>query len=467
MFTLSIDVEAESKDCFILQIIFLWTFWDGSDCSKRLLELRIRFKARPPNRRECFNLKEMVQDRMQPAKRPLKRSYAPAFLSLTALLCVGCASPGPPKPPSLHLPQLVKDLSAARIGGHVLLRWTTPSRTTDDMDIKGALTAELCREADPKPSTPAARLTACAPVRRLPVVPGPSEVTDTLPAALQADPVVLLTYRIQIFNSTGHSAGESTVLAYAAAGQAPAAVASLQATAAEQGAILEWHSAAPQGSTTELIDLKRIDLSAPPSEKKAKPATIQTPKRSKSSQPKSAEEHSNEVHLRASGTAASPTAATTGTVDTTATMGETYTYTAHRIRAVTLAGRQLEIQSDPSSVVTLVMRDTFPPKVPTGLATISGASAGANAGPYIDLSWEPNSESDLAGYRVYRQLARPDGSPQGPLARLTAVPIAVPAYRDVAVAAGQGYIYSVTAVDAAGNESAPSAKALEVVEPSH
>jgi fibronectin type 3 domain-containing protein len=111
------------------------------------------------------------------------------------------------------------------------------------------------------------------------------------------------------------------------------------------------------------------------------------------------------------------------------------------------------------------MRDTFPPKPPTGLATIPGASDAANGSPaasYIDLSWEPNSETDLTGYFVYRQLARPNGDPQGPLAKLTSLPIATPSYRDVAVAPGQRYIYSVTAVDASGNESAPSAKAQEV-----
>jgi fibronectin type 3 domain-containing protein len=111
------------------------------------------------------------------------------------------------------------------------------------------------------------------------------------------------------------------------------------------------------------------------------------------------------------------------------------------------------------------MRDTFPPKSPTGLATIPGLSDAANGSPtaaYIDLSWEPNSEPDLAGYLVYRQLARPNGDPQGPLGKMTPLPIAAPAYRDVAVAPGQRYIYSVTAVDASGNESAPSAKAQEV-----
>jgi len=375
----------------------------------------------------------------------------------------------------LRLPQLVNDLSAERVGDRIILRWTTPSRTTDDLEIKGSMTAELCRVTDIIPSTPAVGPTSCAPVRHLPVSPGPSQVDDTLPPALQSDPPLLLTYRIRIFNSTGHSAGDSTTAAYAAAGAAPAPFASLRATASEQGAVLEWKSVVgPAKSSADEIDLRRIDLSTPPrTEKKATPAIQRSGKsssKSKSAQPRRSEDASpNEVHLRAPDSVASSTRDTVGTVDTTAVMGDIYTYTAQRVRAVTLGSRKLEIASLPSALVTLAMRDTFPPKPPTGLATISGnaspdpAVEGAKPQPYIDLSWEPNTEPDLAGYRVYRQLSRPDGSPQGPLARLTALPIAVPAYRDVAVRPGQGYIYTVTAVDAAGNESAPSAKTLESV----
>ena len=152
-----------------------------------------------------------------------------------------------------------------------------------------------------------------------------------------------------------------------------------------------------------------------------------------------------------------------GTVDSTAATGRTYTYSVHRVRTVRLGKHELEMQSEASSRLTLAMADTFPPKIPNGLASISGttsAGAGSEPAPYIDLSWEPNGEADLAGYRVYRQLARPDGSPQGPLARLTHTVITVSTYRDVAVRAGQGYIYTVTAVDAAGNESAPVGKGL-------
>jgi hypothetical protein len=406
----------------------------------------------------------------------------PAILLLVAFICFGCASPGPPRPPSLRLPQLVNDLSAERLGGRVVLRWTTPSRTTDDLDIKGPMTAELCRQADTRSSPAAARPTACAPVLRLPVLPGPSEATDILPPAFQADPVKLLAYHVQLFNSAGHSAGNST-MAFTPAGAAPQPVALLRAAASEQGAVLEWsspepgaaqpNSAAAGTSPGDLIDLKRIDLSAPPPPgREPKPAAVQphgkSAARSKSPQSKKpADEAPNEAHLRAPDSPSGARPGTAGTVDTTAAMGSTYTYVAQRVRVVTIEGRKLEIASEPSAPVTLAMRDTFPPKPPSGLATISGtaapdpALAAASPQPYIDLSWEPNTEPDLAGYRVYRQLARPDGSPQGPLARLTPLPIAVPAYRDVAVRPGQGYIYSVTAVDAAGNESAPSAKALE------
>ena len=410
----------------------------------------------------------MPPDRVQPRKIAAKNPAASSLLLFAAVFCVACANPGPPKPPSLHLPEIVKDLQAERAGDRVLLHWTTPSRTTDDAEIKGVMTAEICREVGARPLTPVARATACAPVRRLAVTPGPSEVADLLPPALQAEPATLLTYRVQIFNSTGHSAGDS-MGSYAAAGAAPLAVASLRATASELGAILEWQRAAP--ASASLIDLKRIDLSAAQSPKKSdKPRTTRPPGKGKSAPPP--KPHANEpdeVHLR------TPDAAS-GTVDATATLGSSYTYIAERVRQVTLGNHTLEIHSEPSAPVTIAMRDTFPPKSPLGLAAISGFANphgdAANAGqanpapvPYIDLSWEPNSEIDLAGYRVYRQLARPDGSPQGPLARLTESLLTAPAYRDVAVRPGQGYIYTVTAVDAAGNESAPSAKALETISP--
>ena len=373
---------------------------------------------------------------------------------MVALIFTGCANPGPPKPPSLHLPALVNDLSAERIGNRVILRWTTPSRTSDDLIVKGSMTAQICRETGPRPGIPAARPAVCAPVLRLVVSPGPSELVESLPQSLCSSLDVLLTYRVEILNSIERSAGNSRP-AFAAGGNAPPPIDSFNVTASEHGAVLEWATAGKQAS--DEVEITRTGVSSPPVAPKPAKVAKTSGKRGKSAAP----EHSRppipgQIHLRTP----EPPA---GTVDTTAKFGETYTYTAERLRAVSFGAQSLEIHSEPSSPVTIAMRDTFPPRIPSGLAAIPAEDNAAAR--YIDLSWEPNTEADLAGYFVYRQLARPNGDPQGPLARLTQSPVTTPAFRDVAVNAGQRYIYWVTAVDASGNESAPSAKAQETVTP--
>jgi hypothetical protein len=354
----------------------------------------------------------------------------------------------------------------------VLLRWTTPSMTTDGLAVKGAMTAQICREVGQR-SGGAAPRGPCAPILRLAVAPGPSQVSDILQGGLRSDPVMLLVYRVQILNSAERTAGDSGP-ALAAAGSAPAPVEDLKATPGEHGAVLEWD--AVSGKRSGVVELKRVDLSAPPStEKAAKPLGNPVARpggRNKPAGAKASGEHPDEVRLRSPETANAGNQSNAGTVDATAKTGDTYTYIAQRVRSVSVGGHDLEIRSEPSGSVTLAFRDIFPPARPTGLATIPGfaPATGQMDGQhptatvlYIDLSWEANNETDLSGYLVYRQVANADGLPQGSILKLTPSPIAVPAYRDVAVNPGQRYIYQVTAVDASGNESAPSAKAQDVV----
>jgi Glycosyl hydrolase family 26 len=71
------------------------------------------------------------------------------------------------------------------------------------------------------------------------------------------------------------------------------------------------------------------------------------------------------------------------------------------------------------------------------------------AGGEVRLSWPAGAEPDLSVYRVYR--APPDGGWQ------EAGTAEVAAYTDSGLAPGERYGYRITAVDAAGNESAPSA----------
>jgi hypothetical protein len=414
-----------------------------------------------------------------------RRRLASVGAALLAAFAAGCASPGPPHPPTLNLPQIVKDLAADRVGDQVNLHWTTPSKTTDNLDIKGPITAEICRLVPSGPSsspTPPASSHAptCTPVQRISVQPGPSQATETLPRPLTLDPVALLTYRVQLFNRRGHSAGLSPE-AFAAGGAAPPPVENLRATTIRTGAMLEWQ---PQ-TTSASVELDRfLDGAAVPTKKTAqpKPATKPLTKTRTKTKPKPASKTTPptpaptakppfqgtpaapaEVKLRASG---QPSDAG-GTIDRTAESGQTYHYTAQRVRSVTLDGptpattHKLELRSTVSPPITVLLRDTFPPSAPTGLAAIPGGTTPADRS--IDLSWEPNTDSDLAGYIVYRQQISPTGALTGPSTRLNSTPVPGPAFRDQTAASGQRYAYRVTAIDTAGNESAPSADVQETL----
>ena len=94
-----------------------------------------------------------------------------------------------------------------------------------------------------------------------------------------------------------------------------------------------------------------------------------------------------------------------------------------------------------------VVVDNTPPAAPVGLtANLVGADGQVN--------WNPNSESDLLGYLLYRDghLVNFSGSP--PL-DLRAAALTDTTYADVAVANGQ-HVFVVHAIDRAGNISPPS-----------
>jgi fibronectin type 3 domain-containing protein len=117
----------------------------------------------------------------------------------------------------------------------------------------------------------------------------------------------------------------------------------------------------------------------------------------------------------------------------------------------------LELASEFSAPVRVEAKDIFPPETPTGLAAV--ATAGEDgAAPAIDLSWQPVTDADLAGYAVYRR--------EGEAAwqRIsTSEPLAPPAFHDTQVQSGHSYRYAVSAIDQGGHESARSAEAVETV----
>lgn len=393
-----------------------------------------------------------------------KRSGA-ALLALCAGLA-GCASPGPPLPPSLKLPEVVAATSftATRVGDAVTLHWTTPTRTTDKLLIAGPITAVICRNLPPaapaQPAPPASKAPPCAEVQRLSVTPGPSDAVDPLPAPLTVGPARLLAYRVELLNAAGRTAGPSAPV-FAAAGAAPGSIEDFSGEATKPGALLRWRPAAGSGET---VELDRTTVEAP-----AAAPTTAAPAR-KTGLPGETKEPA-ELRFQAGNIDAG------GARDRTALIGRTYSYTAQRVRTVELSGQALELRSAPSAAVTVPVRDVFPPEVPAGLVAVPGffypsdqrspgtpgfAGEAAAQHPAIDLSWEPDVEPRVAGYRVYR---REDSS--GAWQLLTPDLVGVAAYHDATVVAAHTYTYRVTAVSTAGNESAPSPEAVETAPTAH
>jgi hypothetical protein len=134
---------------------------------------------------------------------------------------------------------------------------------------------------------------------------------------------------------------------------------------------------------------------------------------------------------------------------------QSYDYKLTGVTTVSIPGKQaVEIQGDDSQVVRVFAHDVFPPQPPTGLQAVF-SSVGQR--PFVDLSWDPNMEPDLAGYNVYR---KPNGQPEQ---KLNKDVLKAPSFRDENIVPGETYIYSVDAVDLRGNRSSRSAESLESI----
>jgi hypothetical protein len=137
--------------------------------------------------------------------------------------------------------------------------------------------------------------------------------------------------------------------------------------------------------------------------------------------------------------------------------GQVYEYRAQRVVRVSVDGQTVELAGPLSAPVQVEAKDIFPPAVPTGLAAV--ATAGENGTETaIDLSWQPVTDSDLAGYAVYRRESEGEWQRISP-----AQPLVPPAFHDPQVQPGHTYHYAVTAIDQGGHQSARSAQAEETV----
>jgi hypothetical protein len=359
------------------------------------------------------------------------------LLTLSAAAFVGCGVPGIPKPPSLDLPEPVTDLHAVRKGESVYLDWTVPSETTDRLAVRHPGVTRICRSPDPAMrecanpvgEVPAPQVSGASP--RQTKVPKPTaklqaNYRDDLPQALLVEnPAAQIFYAISVLNENGRSAGISNVVRVPALAALPPS-SDFRPQVAAEGVVLSWSAIPSVPETPGLQHMYRV-YRRPEGE--------------------NADTVAGEVPLDAS--------SAPQLVDHSFEWEKTYFYRATVVSVIHEAGKpEIQFEGDDTPAVKVFAHDVFPPAVPSGLQAVF---SGAGQQPFIDLIWAPDTEADLAGYNVFRHEV---GSEP---AKINTELAKTPAFRDMNVAPGKTYIYSVSAVDVRGNESSRSQEASEAV----
>jgi hypothetical protein len=348
-----------------------------------------------------------------------------------ALLVTACGTPGAPQPPSLNLPETVNDLTATRTGDQVALTWKMPRKNTDKMLLKGEIPIHICRKE-------AGGSCIAVPGNLLLPPNTAGSFTETLPLSLTQGAPRSLSYFVELVNHNGRSAGLSNP-AIVLAGEAPPPVSGLSAKTVKAGVVLRW----TPDSVTETIRLHR-KLLTPPT---AKPKTEQGPM---AAAPEPIEQS---LLVEPDNQAGQNGRA----LDKDIRFGETYEYRAQRVARVTIDGKTLELAGPLSPPVRVAAIDVFPPAVPTALAAVATLGQ-AGTETAIDLSWQAVTDTDLAGYAVYRREGNAAWQRISP-----AQPIVPPGFHDPHVQPGHTYHYAVSAIDQSGHLSPRSVETEETV----
>jgi hypothetical protein len=346
-----------------------------------------------------------------------------------AVTLTGCGTPGAPQLPSLQLARPADDLTASRKGSKVQLDWTLPRKNTDRTLVKNIPQTQICRHEG------TALMSGCTPVGAVPD-PKPAETRkgeqppavhmkyiDELPAQLgEQHPAGFVRYAVEVLNTRERSAGLSNQVLIPIAPTITSPE-QLSAKVEADGVLISWTDATVPDAPAGLTFRYRIERS--PAGANAYIALADV------------EPEPEGFYL-----------------DKTFAWETKYDY---RITSVTLVhseGVDMAVEGDDSKSVTTFTRDIYPPSEPTGLQAVF-SSVGQK--PFVDLSWAPNMESDLAGYNVFRRVG--SGDP----VKLNQQLVRVPSFRDDTVLPGKTYVYSISAVDLRGNESSRSAETSETV----
>jgi hypothetical protein len=381
------------------------------------------------------------------ANRPARnrRAHHPIFHFLVSVFCVSllvdCAAPGEPaeRKPATTMP--VKDLAVSQSGDTAILTFTLPKETITRHPLKEPPAIEIFRDFS---AVPPSSGVAAPPTAQLVVTIPPELVAQYSPQghfryADSLGPEDLSRHggnEAVYFVRTRLSkkrASDNSNLAAVRIYPAPEEISDLHAEVTHSAIVLKWSppqktlvGPAPPIASYEIFRLTEEPAAAPVAVAPA--AALSAPGEKSKPQPKPAK----------IGESAEPSFR-----DTQFEFGQTYVYTVRSVIQIPDGTRA----SADSNAVVVSPQDIFPPSAPQGLVIVFVA-ANAQVPAHLELSWAINPETDIAGYNVYR--SEQEGA-RGE--RLNSALLLTPAFRDMTAMPGRRYVYTVTAVDSAGNES--------------
>ncbi len=378
------------------------------------------------------------------------REFLPVFHFLSSLFLIlvslsGCASPGEPierRPPE---PAAITDLAAQQSGNAVVLTFTLPRETVDRRPLKQPPAIDVWRSFTPSiRATPSAPLEAPSLLITIPsdMVSRYNErgriryVNSLPPEDFTQHPNEIANYTVRTRVSEKRPSPDSNVAALQIY-PAPDPIDDLKTEVVRSGITLLWTP--PQRTLIgpappiEMFRIYRAEI-APSADNYQTVPGVEAPLPATSPAKRVKQQFAKIAETT------SPTYQ-----DTQIEFGTTYTYSVRSV--VQYTGHDLE--SSDSNLASLTPRDIFPPSAPQGLVAVFVPKVGETPA-HLELSWAINSETDIAGYNVYR--SEQDGTLG---TRLNPELLPVPAFRDMSAIAGRRYFYTITAVGRSGNESPP------------
>jgi len=330
-----------------------------------------------------------------------------------------------------RIPQRTEKLTGAQRGNQVILTWPAPLRNAAEGSVQSIRRVDVYRVAE-KPLSPlsmtedefAARATLIGSVNYDEIRKATGDLTYTDTLELAGEPA-RLRYAVRYVNAADQSAAFSNffLMEPAARVAAPPVIIKTDREYSETANTITWEAPKTNtdGSTPVNLlgyNIYRIDASPP--------AAIRTPL--------------NQALLTA-----------TQYEDKKFKFGEKYTYV---VRSVSLGPEGQPVESLDSNSIQLAPVDTYAPAAPENVQV--GPAPGR-----LSVFWVANSETDLAGYRVFR--STDPNLPKDKWTNLTPTLHTRTTFTDENVEAGKTYYYYVVAVDAAGNVSPLSEVASDTV----